>query len=635
MVIINSLYGIYISADMESRHIIEVNITSYQEIIASFLHPYIDIMISLEFHISACGNITCKLFYGRSYEKYSSTLTQIAQKFLSIPLTVRALIKHLHHCHMMRPQQEDLSDNHGVSANTSCGNNIKNPNNITSNDNGTDIPIPSVDRKNIISPTSALGNYLMYKDPKKEDFSEPPMCKTAKTESTLIISQQSFEPNISSFGHVNHQEDHTAEQHQQQSELQQKLTTGIIKSSEGDIADKYKNIWKSKTFSMKNSVSITPISEQTEASGTNSTPLDVQRTGGIEIIPLSGPNTTNANTAIINTATSISSSSTITITAINVASSVTNKDKKTSSTAPCLSSGGGPFRLSVETGDSLKDKKRKRKKDDSPMGPPEKVFPRQNSPANCGESTLNITRKFSSPSSSPNAGILLVSNAVCVGSAIPTTRQSSKDSPVYSSPKHSNASNSPKSPFGTNSPKHGSSGKPSMSTLKNATVVNPKVDKLPTSAPTPTPVSASTMTPMALVRPLGSSTNPNIVTSNSAVSAVSGATVATGPMSILKIKEKPTLNVSTTITSTTATVKTSVSPLQMKNVIASSNIAAAATIGFSNLNQRSASLELTTALRKGVINTVFIHLLFLCKVSVFNSYLFSIRTQIINMILLQ
>ncbi|KAL5278647.1 MED1 family protein [Megaselia abdita] len=78
-----------------------------------------------------------------------------------------------------------------------------------------------------------------------------------------------------------------------------------------------------------------------------------------------------------------------------------------------------------------KEKKRKKRRDESPMGPPEKI--------------MNL------PSSGP----------------------SPKHSPAYTSPKH--PMNSPKSPFpGTQSPKHGSSGKPSMSTLKNATNSSPK-----------------------------------------------------------------------------------------------------------------------------------------------------------------
>lgn len=90
-----------------------------------------------------------------------------------------------------------------------------------------------------------------------------------------------------------------------------------------------------------------------------------------------------------------------------------------------------------------KEKKRKRRRDESPMGPPDKFI---NPPLSSGPSP--------------------------------------KHSPAYTSPKH--PINSPKSPFpGTQSPKHGSSGKPSMSTLKNATNSSPKsVDKvLGTSRP--------------------------------------------------------------------------------------------------------------------------------------------------------
>lgn len=97
-----------------------------------------------------------------------------------------------------------------------------------------------------------------------------------------------------------------------------------------------------------------------------------------------------------------------------------------------------------------KEKKRKKRRDESPMGPPEKII---NLPISSGPSP--------------------------------------KHSPAYTSPKH--PMNSPKSPFpGTQSPKHGSSGKPSMSTLKNATNSSPKsVDKSLGGTNRPSPLSST------------------------------------------------------------------------------------------------------------------------------------------------
>uniref|UniRef100_A0A034VDM9 Mediator of RNA polymerase II transcription subunit 1 n=1 Tax=Bactrocera dorsalis TaxID=27457 RepID=A0A034VDM9_BACDO len=298
---------------------------------------------------------------------------------------------------------------------------------------------------------------------------------------------------------------------QQQQQLQQTASphdqNTIGNQTEIEIADKYKNIWMDKT-NLKNCVSITPISPDSNSRGaTQQQGVDVKRSVGIEIIPLTAANGANASGASITLPggtnvpqTGVNTSSTITITPINAVTNTninTNKDKKSSgvtavgsaglNTGPNMSTVSGKRPLDVtSTNDTQKEKKRKKKRDDSPMGPPEKVYSRQNSPAATNETAATVAaRKFSSPSSSPKGGsgssMLSGANTGAAGNAaLLSTRPSPKHSPVYSSPKHSNtASNSPKSPFGTHSPKHGSSGKPSMSTLKSATAtsLSPKGDK--------------------------------------------------------------------------------------------------------------------------------------------------------------
>lgn len=199
------------------------------------------------------------------------------------------------------------------------------------------------------------------------------------------------------------------------------------------------------------SVSITPITCNSMISPTQSLNSVLERRPGIEIIPL------------VQTAP-CTIPSTLTVTAIS--SSKDDRSRKS-----------GKSSKSDEK--SRTDKKRKRRKDDSGMGPPEKVPTKQDpltkpvtvsiKPADCG----------SPRSASPNSSIQKYSS-----SPTPLSIVSSKGSPksVKHSPKHSSSPaysvSSPKSSpkHGTSSPKHqGSSGKPSMSALKSA-VSSPKSD---------------------------------------------------------------------------------------------------------------------------------------------------------------
>lgn len=137
------------------------------------------------------------------------------------------------------------------------------------------------------------------------------------------------------------------------------------------------------------------------------------------------------------------------------------------------------------------DRKRKRKREDSPMGPPEKVPPKpdplskpvsvsikpadSSSPSPSSPASGNI-RKYSSSPTSSNQLVLVAKSSP--SSASKSSKQSPKHSPAYgtSSPKNSLTS-SPK--HGTSSPKHqssSSSGKPSLSTLKSA-VSSPSKEK--------------------------------------------------------------------------------------------------------------------------------------------------------------
>ncbi|XP_033334430.2 mediator complex subunit 1 isoform X2 [Megalopta genalis] len=221
------------------------------------------------------------------------------------------------------------------------------------------------------------------------------------------------------------------------------------------------------------SVSITPISSSSFGQTTNYntvlTGMGLERRPGIEIIPIaSSPQTT------------LPSSITITpIAGPTQSKSLTDERRERKSSKGKSTEDKGKM-----------EKRRKRKREDSPMGPPpDKISSKQDplskpvsvsikpteSPPNLGSrpsSPATTLRKFS-PSPTHTSPLALV------GKSSPTLKQSTtkpvqspKHSPVYSSsPKHTPvpASVSPK--HGTSSPKHGSSastGKPSMSALKSA-----------------------------------------------------------------------------------------------------------------------------------------------------------------------
>ncbi|XP_074040881.1 mediator complex subunit 1 [Leptinotarsa decemlineata] len=140
---------------------------------------------------------------------------------------------------------------------------------------------------------------------------------------------------------------------------------------------------------------------------------------------------------------------------------------------------------------SRMDKKRRKKHDDSPMGPPEKVphkqdllnkpvtvsiKPAESPPPNSTPTSPNLLRKFN-VSPTPNRTVSL-SGKLSPNLTKPnlksssSSHQSPKNSPAHisSSPKHNISGISSPKHHGT-SPKHPSttgSGKPSMSTLKNA-----------------------------------------------------------------------------------------------------------------------------------------------------------------------
>ncbi|CAB3221812.1 unnamed protein product [Arctia plantaginis] len=226
---------------------------------------------------------------------------------------------------------------------------------------------------------------------------------------------------------------------------------------------------------MPSSVSITPIGSSTSntpnaSSGSSITSmLCLDRRPGIEIIPITA-------------ATPAALPSSITITPITT-SQMKNLDDRIRSEKKSSRSGE----------ERSKEKKKKRRRDD-PMGPPEKVPPKQDPLTKPVSVSIKPTDGSPLRSSSPNSLIRKFSPSPTHGRSVSITKSSSPStvkglgkpsgtSSHHSSPRHSPVQNSPKHLTGYSSPKNHSisspkqsssgSGKPSMSALKSAASGSP------------------------------------------------------------------------------------------------------------------------------------------------------------------
>ena len=216
------------------------------------------------------------------------------------------------------------------------------------------------------------------------------------------------------------------------------------------------------------SVSITPINSSSPSPSLNSV-LGLDRRPGIEIIPLGTPAPATLP-------------SSITITPI------------TSSPNKSMSDDRARKSREKDEEKARLEKKRKRKREDSPMGPPDKLPLKQDplskpisvsikatdsppmSMSSRPSSPVTPLRKYSTSPTHTSPLALMSKSASSPGggglSKKPSTH-SPKHSPAYSSPKHMLSSNASPKHHGTSSPKHqnsSSSGKPSVTTLKSATI---------------------------------------------------------------------------------------------------------------------------------------------------------------------
>ncbi|XP_055907932.1 mediator of RNA polymerase II transcription subunit 1-like isoform X2 [Eupeodes corollae] len=483
--------------DIESTTILEVNAISFNQISVALEHPYEESMATVEFNLNDSGLVTCEIYsLSNNYESLAANLTLIVQQSLSIPITIRSLLKYWNQERMKCFQRGNGGDYGNFSlpqgpidpgGRGGDFRDIKGPKPGVTDRGGSNFGggnnrpffhttgltatgaegFPELSSS--VGPVAGGANNLMKSqfnsEVKQEDF-----CKSPKSNHTLQSDISSNDS--SSLGQLSAGAQKSGgNSHGIAAKVATAVASGVavstsstnatatstasalLKSEErsADIAGKYQKIWKDKTNTVKNTVSITPISSSLE-SVVHPSQGNLEKRPGIEIIPLTAPQSQNsmASTITITPINSTASASTPTIPTVSV-TGVKGTEKKSSSSG----------KRSAEDRDSKSEKKRKKKREDSPMGPPEKLYSRQNSPG-----SDPISRKYSPQTTA--------------SMALPGTKPSPKHSPVYTSPKH--ASSSPKSPFGTLSPKHGSSGKPSMSTLKNAT--SPKSEKSTLALPT-------------------------------------------------------------------------------------------------------------------------------------------------------
>lgn len=83
------------STDIESTMMFEIGVLSCQHISITLEHPYMETMTTIELDLTCMPNIKCNIFsLGGDYSSITSGLSRILQTCISIPITVRTLIKY-------------------------------------------------------------------------------------------------------------------------------------------------------------------------------------------------------------------------------------------------------------------------------------------------------------------------------------------------------------------------------------------------------------------------------------------------------------------------------------------------------------------------------------------------------------
>lgn len=473
--------------DIENAVIFEICAISCQHITISLEHPIEESMATVEFDLQDLSNITCKIFcLTKNYDAIALKLSKIIQKCLSIPITLRALIKswQITDTNISIQQQPPQNGNFnlplgpsdpggsdfrdakikteringfnngngttggggvsGSSTSNSINKNYENSENILLNQLD---PLGSFDAKPVKKRRTTIAEDF-WKSPKSNKMDEG----SNNSSDSYSLGTQSL---ISEHGVVastqltqNSSDIFLLDNNSQQSDGSDFDDIGYKRKSQNhkkliDLSDSAnKNL-------IPPSVSITPINSSNFNSVLSG--ITMGRRPGIEIIPISSASTQNLPSSI--TITPINSTS---------GSSSSKTDKKSSSS-------GSSSKQQQRDDKSRWDKKKKRKRDDSPMGPPSTKIPSLKQDGLTKPVSVSIKTTDGSPISP--TGLLKKFSPSPVpklnsGSNPGTSKPSPRNSPIYhGSPKNQ----SPK--HGLSSPKHPStsgSGKPSMSALKSA-----------------------------------------------------------------------------------------------------------------------------------------------------------------------
>ncbi|KAG4070137.1 hypothetical protein HA402_013380 [Bradysia odoriphaga] len=490
--------------DIENTTMFEVSALSFQHVSIALEHPFEESMATVEFNMNDNSEIECKIYsINVSYETIALKLSKILEKCMSIPITLRALIKCWEQEKNVQRNLDNGNFNTPSGPNDATGRNedfrdLKSKND-RSGINGSSI-FPSGGSGNTNGGTGGFSEHTMFSDGNTDSIlhHEPPysdsdMSKRQRTEdfwknpksetlsSDMLEHQSSDSSDSNSLGTTSAMSEAGVATPSSNASFAtesgsdpisiENATSDSQKACLDDDASEMRDLIESDKRKLKKaakdsrsdgqgddnkgnlppSVSITPI---TSTSGFNSVLTGLERRLGIEIIPISSTPPPNIK-------------SSITITPIGSTKGAT-----------------GEKPVAKRSDDRAKvDKKKKRKRDDSPMGPPEKMPFKQDPlsrPVSVSIKTTDgaplspsgLMRKFSS---SPVPG----KNSASGGGG---SKPSPKHSPAHhSSPKHQDLSSPKNHQYGTSSPKHpasGGSGKPSMSALKSAAnSPNSKTDK--------------------------------------------------------------------------------------------------------------------------------------------------------------
>ncbi|CAD7081015.1 unnamed protein product [Hermetia illucens] len=493
--------------DLENTTMLEVSAINNHQISVALEHPFEESMATVEFNLKDASNIDCHIYsLTNNYDAIAIKMTKIIQKTLSIPITIRALLKFWDQEQMkgfhrggngidngnfslplgpsdpggrmndfrdIKPKNErGLNGNFGggnrqffhASAVMMGGPTQAFDNNVHMFDPGSDGAMMN----QFGMKTSLDGNFIESKDcAGGEDFYKNPKSRT----DNLMNQNLSENSDSSSLGtstptsdlgvasNINmrkgfHIESDSSSPFIDGESSRTSLNDNLIEMTQktSPMLDKstLPEEWRLKSSSVDSNVSILPVTSTGLELNSVLSGMGLERRPGIEIIPITATTTQSLPTSI--TITPITSSS--------------KGDRKSSSSKKYDDK-------------SRSEKKRKRRKEDSSsMGPPDKMLSKQDS-LNRGVSVSIKTADGSSVSSELLKKISSSGSKLSSGSL---GRPSPKNSPSHISPKHiSGSTNSPKpGHYNTSSPKHtssGSSGKPSMSALKSATNSSPKSEK--------------------------------------------------------------------------------------------------------------------------------------------------------------